>query len=280
MRRYITMLVVTFMSFALSSGAMAQEGVHNTQNAINIPARDLAIGLSKTCMLVFPAAIQSADRGAAYVLAEKVKGSENVLKVKAASPDFAPSSLTVITADGRIFAFKVFYEENPSCLALDLSGASFHSAAVKFGGGFNSEVMQRAVMKVKGSGPFLKGLQVHKYGLDCRLEGSYIDRDVLFFKFRLHNTSNIGYSLASLRFFIRDLRTAKRTAVQDNELKPLYMQTWGMPEDEVGQEIVVAMHRFTIADSKSLVIELTEKDGDRSLSFRLKERKLRETRKL
>lgn len=282
MTKYMTTgIIAILLFFGFNLGVQAQSSAHTAYSAKTIPARNLFISQHKTCMLVFPAKIQSADRGAAYVLAERVKGAENVLKVKAGKIDFMPSSLTVLTTDGQLFAFKVLYAENPPYLALDLSSGMSGKATVRFSGvGLNSAGMRRAVAKVKKKAAFLKGVRLHKYGLDCQLEGIYIHQRVLFFTFRLHNTSNIGYKLASLRFFIRDLKTARRTAVQDNELKPLYIQSWGTAEEPMGQEIVVAMPRFTIADDKSIRIELTEKDGDRALSLRLKERKLRKTRPL
>lgn len=282
MGKYIIGFVtVILLSLGFYMGAKAQSGSYNSKSAKAIPARDLAISQNKTCILVFPAAIQSADRGAAYILAERVKGSENVLKVKASKQNFELSSLTVITTDGQVFAFKVHYAANPPYLALDLSGEVSGKAAVKLSGvGCNSAELRSAVEKVKRNTSFLKGVHVRKYGLNCQLEGIYTGQDVLFFKFRLRNTSNIGYKVASLRFFIRDLKTARRTAMQDNELESLYRQSWGAPEDEIGQEMVVAIPRFTIADDKSVAIELTEKDGDRALFFRLKERKLRKTRRL
>ncbi|HTN38966.1 MAG TPA: DUF4138 domain-containing protein [Arachidicoccus sp.] len=87
-----------------------------------IAASNLSISQNKTCTLIFPAAIRSADRGAGYVLAERVKGAENSLKVKAGRPDFKPSSLTVITTDGQVFSLLVSYTAHPPYLVLDFRG--------------------------------------------------------------------------------------------------------------------------------------------------------------
>lgn len=277
-----------------------------------LASRDLVISANKTCMLIFPAAIQSADRGAAYVLAQRVKGAENILKVKAGKAGFEPSSLTVVTKDGQVFAFRVRYEKDPPYLVLDLrrsdknmpagadsdeagNGAGNGATAVRFKGTLlNSAEMQRSAALVKGRPCFVKGVRVHKQSLDFGLEGIYIHGDVLFFSFRLFNGSGIPFELGSLRFFIRDVKTAKRTAVQDNELNVLFMQSWGTPEAgktqdhekemgmgrgrnkdrQRGQMIVVALDRFTMADKKALMIDLREKEGDRSVVLRLKERKL------
>lgn len=275
-------LLVALLPFGHKCGLMAQ-GSHLSSSGAQkvIAARNLSISRNKTCMLIFPAAIQSADRGAAYVLAERVKGSENVLKVKAGRPDFEPSSLTVITTDGQVFSFLVSYAAHPPYLVLDFRDEWSGRSTVHFKGTtLNSAQIKRSAGRVKVNAPFIKNVDFDKYDLDFKMDGIYIDKDVLFFRFRLHNGSSIPYKLASLRFFVRDLKTAKRTAVQDNELKPLYMHTWDTPEDDIGQVIVVAMHRFTITDKKNVAIELMEKDGDRGATLRLKQRKLRKTRKL
>lgn len=279
MIKYILVILVVLLPF----GLQAQNGHPSSETQKVVPSRNLVISWNKTCMLLFPAAIQSADRGEACVLAERVKGSENALRVKAGSPDFKPSSLTVITTDGQVYSFRVTYAEDPPYLVLDFRNALSMSKGtpVRFKGqSLNSAEMARSAVSAKGNAPCLKHVHAGKYGLDVKLEGIYTHKDVLFFKFRLHNTSSITYSLASLNFFVRDVKTAKRTAIQDNELGSLYLRTWGVPEDDAGQVIVVALPRFTIADNKKLTIELMEKDGDRAISLDLKERKFRKTKSL
>ncbi|SEA15115.1 Bacteroides conjugative transposon TraN protein [Arachidicoccus rhizosphaerae] len=277
--RVLFMLLIAVIPFGVfaQSGHIASDG----KDAVAIASRNLSISCNKTSMLVFPAEIQSADRGAAYVLAERVKGSKNVLKVKAGRPDFDPSSLTVITADGQVYVFNVTYTASPACLVLDFRNDLSGEAPVRFKEqALNSAEMVSSAAAAKGRAPFFKRVHREKYGLDFKLEGIYIQKEVLFFKFRLHNASSIPYIRSSLNFFIRDLKTTKRTAMQDNELKPLYTQSWGMPEDDTGQMIVVALPRFTIADNKKLTLELMERDGDRAISLDLKERKFRKTKEL
>lgn len=276
-------LLFTFLVAVIPFGVFAQSGhgAFDGQHAEGVAARKLGISCNKTSMLVFPAAIRSADRGAAYVLAESVKGSENVLKVKAGRPDFEPSSLTVITADGKVYVFSVTYSLSPAFLVLDFRNDLSGSAPVRFKDqSLNNAEMAYGAAKAKGTDPIFKRVHTERYGVDFELEGIYIQKDILFFKFRLRNESSISYKLSSLNLFVRDLKTAKRTAMQDNELKSLCMHTWGLPEDDSGQVIVVAMPRFTIADNKKLAIELMEKDGDRAISLDLKERKFRKTKKL
>jgi len=61
----------------------------------------LDITFLKTTHLIFPYAIKSVDRGSPDILAQKAKGVENVLLVKAGRENFKESNLSVITADGN-----------------------------------------------------------------------------------------------------------------------------------------------------------------------------------
>jgi len=287
-----------------------------------VAARNLEVSCNRTCMLIFPAAIQSADRGAAYVLATRVPGSENVLKVKAGRSGFNPSSLTVITKDGQVYAFNVSYKARPPYLVLDFrlekennrkpigNGrckeqqeqqpyAQFRnnpkadylqnvgSGSVHFSGiPLNYAEVHQCMESIKLKPAFIKGVHKNRFGIELKLEGVYFHKEVLFFKFGLHNKDGIPFKFESLRLFIRDNKMARRTAVQDQELETLAKKSWGLPEQVNtsgnttgnGQQIVVAVPRFTIADGKRLAVTLREEAGDRHLTLKVKERVLRKTR--
>lgn len=286
-----------------------------------VAARNLAVSCNKTCMLIFPAAIQSADRGAAYVLATRVAGAENVLKVKAGRSGFAPSSLTVITKDGQVYAFNVSYKSDPPYLVLDFRhekenqqlpdnvrvsdqqqqqfiprnsmNAEYSkvgkSGSVQFSGvALNYGEMGMCMETIKDEPAFIKSVHKSKFGVALKLEGIYFNKEVLFFKFRLHNKAGIPYKFESLRLFIRDNRQSKRTAIQDQEMESLAIKSWGLPEQNNnsvgtivnGQQIIVAVPRFTIADGKKLAIILREENGDRNMTLKVKERIFRKTKDL
>jgi len=185
-----------------------------------------------------------------------------------------PSSLTVITTDGRVYAFNVKYAEEPPYLVLDLNKSPF-STPVHFNGvSLNSEELEDYATYIKGMFSFMHGVRANKNDIGFKLTGIYIKYDVLFFSYTIRNSSNIPYDVASLRFYIRDKTKAKRTAVQDNEIEPLYSNSWGKPEDDIGQTVIVAFPKFTIADSKNFITELMEKSGDRNVSLKLSQKKL------
>src|SRR6187455_3563762 len=73
----------------------------------------LSISKDKTTSLIFPFAIRHVDRGTKDVLVQPIKESDNILLVKAAVKDFAPTNLSVVTTDGSIYYFPVQFAAEP-----------------------------------------------------------------------------------------------------------------------------------------------------------------------
>lgn len=255
----------------------AQVGFHE---ATAIDPFKLDITFHKTSLLIFPAAIQSADRGDSYVLAEKVKGSENVLKVKAAQKGFEQSNLQVITVDGKVYAFTVNYSDEPGQLTIDLRKQPPYGPVSFKGLSLNNKEVETYAGMIAATKPFMKKQRFRRYGIEFFLEGIYINGDVLFIRYHLSNSTPLKYDAASLRFYVRDKKKAKRTAVQDKELDPVLVLHRGKPEDAAGQTIIAAFPRFTIAESKYLVAELMEQNGDRNPFTRLDQKLLMKAKPL
>ena len=255
----------------------AQVGFHE---ATMITPFKLDITFHKTSLLIFPAPIQSADRGDSYVLAEKVKGSENVLKVKAAKRGFEQSNLQVITSDGKVYAFTVNYTDSPDQLTVDLRRQPPYAPVTFKGLSINDKEIESYAGIIAATKPFLKKGKYSRYGIELLLEGVYVKNDVLFFRYHLKNGTPLRYETASLRFYTRDKKKARRTAVQDRESEPVFMLQKGMPEDTDGQTIIAAFPRFTIAEGKYFTSEMMEKNGDRNPFTRLDQKLLLKARPL
>ncbi|MEE1946398.1 conjugative transposon protein TraN [Pedobacter sp. KR3-3] len=239
----------------------------------------LEITWHKTTLILFPAPIQSADRGDSYVLAEKVKGAENALKVKAGQKDFEQSNLQVITTDGKVYSFTVNYAAQPLATTIDLrkqppfAPVTFKDVSLNSG-----QVAQYAT--IVSAKPFLKKGRYHKNGIELKLTGVYVKGDVLFLSYNLKNATPLSFEPASLRFFVRDKKKAKRTAIQDKEVQPLAMHYYGAPEQATGQTVVAVFPKFTIAEKKYFTLELMEQNGDRNPATRLDQRLLLRARTL
>ena len=265
------LILIAALCAALSANAQQTDSI--TSKAV-LPSYHLDITWHKTTLLIFPAGIQSADRGDKYVLAEKVKGVDNVLKVKAGQKGFEPSNLHIITQDGNVYDFNVSYADQPAYQTIDLRKQPPFAAAVFKGVSLNGKQLEDYAGVVTGSYPFLSGVHYRKHGIAFTLDAIYIKDDVLFFRYKLKNTTAIRYDTGSLRFYIRDKDKAKRTAEQDKEIEPLYVQRDGTAENDNGETIVVAFPKFTVAENKNFVTELMEQNGDRNPSCKLDQDRL------
>lgn len=84
------------------------------------------------------------------------------------------------------------------------------------------------------------------------------------------NNSPIDYDIDLLQFVIRDKNKSKRTAIQENELTPLYIA--GNKKQVKAYNfsvIVVALDKFTIPDAKLLGVRIMEKNGGRHFNLKI-----------
>lgn len=247
------------------------------QNAIEAKASviepyHLGIAYFKTTNLMFPYAIKSVDRGSKDVLAQKAKGVENILQIKAGRKNFDETNLTVITADGKLYSYVLHYADDPSALnirfgkGLDSDGPeTFFSQAAT-----NEADIHSNAVKVAGKERTVRWVKDKSYGMKLRLEGLYINDDIMYYQVLVRNRSNINYDIDQYRFFIRDQKKSKRTASQELELKPLYV--YNDTATIAGQSeriFVFALPKFTIPDKKYLNIQVMEKNGGRYLELKV-----------
>lgn len=273
----INVVVATAVLLVLCfSGAFAQEINRGRPQAIK--SYSLTITCEKTTHLVFPYAITTVDRGSQAVLAQKAKGTGNVLQVKAGSRGFPETNLTVITADGKLYSFLVNYADHPEVLNLKFEGKQEkkkHTATVFFSSGKNAAKITAYAKRAYGHRETVRGGHDKKQDVDLRLTGLFIHEEVMYYRLEIENRSAINYTLGQLRFFIRDKRNAKRTASQEIAVSQLFVYN-NTRTVKGGRKhtLVVAVPKFTIPDKKRFVIQLIEKNGGRQLELDINNKKL------
>jgi conjugative transposon TraN protein len=244
MKQFVCLLVVSWLFGSL-----------NAQTS-------LCISTDKTTSLVFPFAIRHVDRGTQFVLVQPVKEIPTILLVKAAAKDFPETNLSVITDDGSLYSFVVCYNNNPSEWV-------YHLPANK------NVTLKTYANSVLDNPKSIRGIKDKKWDMLAKVKGIYIKDNVIYYQLNLINQSPIDYDIDLLRFYIRDKKKSKRTAIQENELKPLYVAGNIMQvKAESASVIVVALDKFTIPDAKYLVIQIMEKKGGRHLSMKLSNKKI------
>lgn len=228
--------------FAISNIALAQQ--------------PLSITTDKTTSLVFPFPIKHVDRGTKDVLVQPVKENEKILLVKAASKQFSETNLSVVTSDGHVYEFTVTYQLQPSSLVWHLPPNKKASIAT-----YANSIIDNKPHRI---------LKVEKYNVVAKVTGIYIKDEVIYYQLEICNHSPLDYDIDLLQFVIRDKKKSKRTAIQENELTPLYIA--GNKKQVKANNfsvIVVALDKFTIPDAKLLGIRVMEKNGGRHFNLKI-----------
>jgi conjugative transposon TraN protein len=279
-KAFKTIITVTLFLF-IDTASFGQSLTGKVQTTIIEPYR-LQITLNKTTNLIFPYAIKSVDRGSADVLAQKAKGVENILLVKASRQNFSETNLSVITADGKLYSFVLDYINNPA--AINLSFASDTSNTDAFSSlkpSYNEASIRTDAERIIKFKKSMRGVRNYRYEVRFSLNGIYIKNDVIFFTIQLANYSSINYDVNMLRFYIKDAIKAKRTATQEIEIEPLYVSgDTSTIKGDTKNTIVFALPKFTIPDGKYLSIQLMEKNGGRNLQLSVSNRTILKAKSL
>lgn len=236
----------------------------------------LTIAYSKTTNLIFPYEIISVDRGTNDLLVQKVKGVENILQLKAAKENFAETNLSVITTDGQLYSYVVNYNEEHPILNKVINYKKTASAVLGITESKNEKELHSYAELAFYDKRKLHHVKDNQYQVKFRLDGVFINENIMYYRLRIVNQSTINYEIDQLRFFIRDQRKVKRTASQEIELLPLYVYNqYTVIEGKTEVCQVFALEKFTIPDKKYLVIQLMEKQGGRHLELQIKNNKLK-----
>jgi conjugative transposon TraN protein len=254
--------ILSVMLLIVSGRAFSQ----NVQMFVIEPL-PLEITLHKTTNLIFPYQVKSVDKGSRDILAQKAKGVDNILQLKAARADFAQTNLTVVTAEGKLYSFTVNYAVEPLQLNIEFADKGLNPDAF-FEDGKNQAEIHRLAEKIGTENKMLRGVCDKSYRAEIHLNGLYIHDDIIFYQLEMENRSQIGYDVQSLRFFVRDRKRARRTAVQETEIRPLYIHgDTSVIASESKHVFVFALPKFTLEDKKYLAIQVMEKNGGRHLEL-------------
>ncbi len=239
------------------------------QNTTLIEPYILPITFYKTTNLIFPYAIKSVDRGSRDILAQKAKGVENILQVKAGKREFEQTNLTVITADGKLYSYILNYTDTPNVLNIRFTDnketppQAFFSNAIA-----NEAEVQADAERVVTEKRNIHGIKDKSYGIKVKMDGLFIKDEVLFCRINLQNHSDVSYGIDQLRFYIRDQNKSKRTASQEIEISPLYVKgDTAVVAGKTEKVFVFALPKFTIPEKKYFAVEIMEKSGGRNLQF-------------
>ncbi len=222
----------------------------------------LCISTEKTTSLVFPFSILHVDRGTQAILAQQVKESPTILLVKAAEKGFPETNLSVVTDDGSVYSFVVCYDNDPATWVYHLPTNKYATLATYANG-------------ILDNPRTMHGIKDEQWDIKAMVSGIYIKNEIMYYQLNITNSSPIDYDIDVLRFFIRDKKKGKRTAIQETDLKPLHISgNTSQVKANSTSSMVFALDKFTIPDAKYLAVQIMEKNGGRHLSMKVSNKKI------
>jgi conjugative transposon TraN protein len=251
MRRYVVVIVV--LIFFVRANAQSADTV-----------RQLAVSNNRTTSVVFPSSIVSIDRGSERIMVQK--SSANILRVKADSVFTDTTSLTVITADGKLYAFLVHYQYAPQNLTINLSRYENVSSDTSL------VALAKKVLLLKNS---LHGIRCSEGGVRLSVLGIYTTGEQIVCKLKVENTSSLSFEIGGLQVYSKDQQMGKRRSSQERLVEPLLsFKPQTVVRQKSSQVVVIILPKPTLNYSKSLRIDLGEKEGERNLSLAVNNRYL------
>ena len=238
------------------------------------------VTFAKTVHILFPSQVVYVDLGSTDLIAGKVDGAENVVRIKAAVDFDGETNFSVICSDGCFYSFVATYADEPKQLSIEMDDWLKKNPYSDFAndrmyirleelGNQTPLVVQKIMYTIhEKNARDIKTVGCKKFGVQALLKGVYVHDDLLFLHVSLRNFSNIGFDIDFIRFKIADKQVTRRTAVQETFLKPVRIYndvTTVGPKKEA--RTVYGFGKITIPDKKALVVEIYEKNGGLHLSF-------------
>lgn len=273
MKKISAVMVIGIFLLITIFKAQAQTSVAWQIKAIE--SYHVTVAFSKTTNIIFPYSIVSVDIGSRDVLAQKAKGVENILQIKAAKDSFPQTNISIITADGKLTSFLVDYARQPSVLNLSITGIGRQNTISIPSESINQEQMEHLASLASQSKEKLRGIKDKTFGIRFKLDGIFIHEDITLLRFNIANETNINYDIDQLRLYIRDQKKSKRTATQEIEILPVLVQdNISKVEGQSDSTMIFIVPKFTIPDKKYLAVQLMEKNGGRHLELHVKNKKI------
>jgi len=103
------------------------------------------------------------------------------------------------------------------------------------------------------------------------IKGVYSGDKKLFVLAEFKNTTNINYDIESISFLSNPIKNKVKQIEPDEKIyMPIY-QTEGEAIDKKSTKtIVFIFEKFTISDSKNIILIMNEVDGERTISLKIK----------
>jgi conjugative transposon TraN protein len=247
-----------------------------------LTAQPVPVTEHKMTNLVFPVAIRTGIKVSRDVLVQKVKGVENVIELKAVRSHFAPTNLSVFGLDGRLYSFDLVYAADPPVLNFSVvpapASSPFHRLLLS-GLPVDQSTLTADAATLSREKPFLHA-SVTNEKMRLQVEGIYLKDSLLWFTLRIHNGAQMPYYPEYVHLFIQDRTNAKRTAIQQTAIDPVYTALpYPIPGRSI-QTFALGCPLFMVPRHKKLWLEVAERNRGRVLTLSISHQTLLKAKSL
>lgn len=243
-----------------------------------------SIGFSsvKTTHFICDEKISDIVIGSPDIIAGYAEKIDNIVKAKALKPDFEMTNIHLITQSGYIYTFNVKPDVAPKRLSVVLSSedeVTQSSQAIFKNNSVNDNQMRIFAEKLESSKCRINDIGVVDLKMAFAMSGIYSYNDLLAFRLDIQNNGRIDYYIDFIKGYIRDRSLTKTTAVQEEELQPVFVHYSKERDSDIVKageavSVVIFYSRFTIPHKRMLYFEMFEKNGGRHLAFPVSDKEI------
>ena len=115
--------------------------------------------------------------------------------------------------------------------------------------------------------------------MELALQGIWLDNSRIFFSLQISNRSHLNFVPEYIRWFIRDRRQERRTALQEIPLDPVYVPPLSTFSGDSSYSFLAVLPAFTLPKDKELVLQLADSGNARILVLIITHKEILQARK-
>lgn len=263
MKRYV-FLLLAISRMLTSFGQNADFRIEGVGSTI------LPVTLNKMTNIIFPGSVRLAVKVSRDVLAQKVRGVDNVIELKAMRRGFAPTNLSVYGVNGRLYSFVLKYVDDTSTLnyrvVFSSSAADIHLAGLPV----DETRLQSDAEHLAAEPGFLHN-STRSGRVRFSIKGIWLRDSLQWLVFDLDNRSPVAFRPTRLRFFLQDAEHISRRAAQQVQMKSVYGAATSNLPARKSASFAIAFEPFVIPRGKQLIAQLQSQNG-RMLELEISDR--------
>ena len=203
-----------------------------------------------------------------------IKQQDDILFIQFLEPNLPETNLFVKTIDNKSYHFLLQYDANPSQLQFIVEGTNqtvspnlkTNDKQESTKASNTSGSVSERILKESG---YIKNRNISVYkNIKVILKGIYVNQNRIYVLMRIDNKSNLPYDVNAYKFYItNDKGISASEQTIDVPIAHITPDLKVLPKGK--NDLVFMFDKFSVGDNKQLLFELTERNGDRNISFKI-----------